>query len=91
MAERRKSVAKQLEELFKTNKGRVVTYEEIIDIHAKPPTLANARKVAELKEKFSTTLQTKAEVIKQQNFEDAKKEQMSLKKEEAKKILTFYF
>jgi len=89
MADKRKSAAKQLEELFKLNKNKVVTYEEIIDVYSKPPTLTNARKVAELKEKFSTTLQTKAEVIKQQNFEDAQKRADELEKRRGEENFDF--
>ena len=90
MAEKkRKSATKQLEELFKAKKDKIVTYEEIIDIHSKPPTLANARRVAELKEKFNTILKTKAEVIKQQNFEEAKKRADELEKRRGEENFDF--
>jgi len=90
MAEKKKkSITKQFEELFKSKKNKIITYEEIIDILNKPPTPTNIKKIMELKEKFNTTLKTKAEVVKQQNIDDAQKKADELEKRRGEENFDF--
>ena len=79
MAEK-KSNAKLLDEQFKDSSNKSLTYEEVVEILGKAPTAANAKKVVELSQKYSVSLLTKAEQIKQQNIRDAEKRALEIER-----------
>jgi len=79
MAEK-KSNAKLLDEQFKDSSKKILTYEDVIITLGKAPTAANAKKVVELSQKYSVTLLTKAETIKQQNIRDAEKRALEIER-----------
>jgi len=77
-----KNLNKKLEELFEEHKNSNLTYEKIIEIFDKQPTLAQAKKVKQLAQKYNVKLITSAEAAKLLNIEE------KAKNEEAKKSLT---
>jgi len=79
MAEK-KTPVKQLEDEFKAHENAVMTYEDIITTLQKAPTAANAKKVKEYSDKYKVELMTRAQVIKQQNIDDAQKRAEELEK-----------
>ncbi|MCI4399829.1 MAG: RNA polymerase sigma factor RpoD [Campylobacteraceae bacterium] len=68
-----KSTANQLEDLFKENKNETLTYEKIVEALDKLPTLAVAKKVADLAKKNKVSLRSSAEAAKLMNIADAEK------------------
>lgn len=68
-----KSTANQLENLFKENKNETLTYEKIVETLDKLPTLAVAKKVADLAKKNKVSLRSSAEAAKLMNIADAEK------------------
>jgi len=79
MAEKKNPI-KILEEQLKEHAKGVFTYEDIITILQKAPTTAIAKKILDLSKKHNVTLLTRAEVVKQQNLEDAQKKADELEK-----------
>ncbi len=66
-----KEINKSLEELIVTNKNSYITHEELMQIFAKQPSLANSKKILSLLTKNSVNLITSAEKAKLKNLEDA--------------------
>ncbi len=66
-----KEINKSLEELIVTNKNSYVTHEELMQIFAKQPSLANSKKILSLLTKNSVDLISSAEKAKLKNQEDA--------------------
>ncbi len=76
-----KKLFDNIEALFKENKNDFVTYEKLMDLFEKQPTVANSKKIATLLKKYNVKLVTSAEIAKLRNIEEAKK-----KEEERQKI-----
>lgn len=70
--------------LLTDNKGRVLTYEKIVDNFKKSPTKTQAKELFKILEENKVALKTSAEVAKLKNLEDAlhSKEEQERKKEE---------
>ncbi len=62
-----------LEELFAEHEKSYVTYENVMELFAKPPTSANVKKLMTLLEKYKVTLISSAEIAKMRNKEEARK------------------
>ncbi|WP_281950698.1 RNA polymerase sigma factor RpoD [Nitrosophilus kaiyonis] len=80
-----KNINKKLEELFEEHKNSNLTYEKIVEIFEKQPTLAQAKKIKQLSEKYNVKLITSAEAAKLLNIEEKTKkeeEQRALSEEE---------
>lgn len=77
-----KNLNKKLEELFEEHKNSNLTYEKIVEIFDKQPTLAQAKKVKQLAQKYNVKLITSAEAAKLLNIEE------KAKNEEAKRALS---
>ena len=77
-----KKLNQKLEELFKEHKDSNLTYEKVVEIFEKQPTLAQAKKVKTLSKKYNVKLITSAEAAKLLNLEEKEK------KEEEKKELS---
>ncbi len=77
-----KNLNKKLEELFEEHKNSNLTYEKVVEAFDKQPTLAQAKKVKSLTDKYNVKLITSAEAAKLLNIEEKEK------KEEAKKSLS---
>ncbi|HIE35239.1 MAG TPA: RNA polymerase sigma factor RpoD, partial [Campylobacterales bacterium] len=77
-----KKLNQKLEELFKEHKDSNLTYEKVVEMFEKQPTLAQAKKVKNLSNKYNTKLITSAEAAKLLNLEEKEK------KEEEKKELS---
>ncbi|MBL0686854.1 MAG: RNA polymerase sigma factor RpoD [Sulfurospirillum sp.] len=76
-----KELYAHLENLFKKNEKRNVTYEQVMSLYTKQPTVSNVKKMITLMNKYKITLITSAELAKLKNLEDAQK-----KAEEAQKL-----
>jgi RNA polymerase primary sigma factor len=63
----------ELEELFAENEKGHVTYEQVMHLFTKQPSVANIKKLMQLLEKYKTTLISSAEIAKMRNIEEAKK------------------
>ena len=71
-----KDINKRLEEFFKEHKGGYVTYEQIVELFERQPTLAQAKKILALKQKYNVDIITSGEAAKRLNIEEkAKKEE----------------
>ncbi len=81
-ASKTKTLNKKLEELFEEHKDSNLTYEKLVEVFDKQPTLAQAKKVKALTQKYNVNLITSAEAAKLLNLEEKEK------KEEEKKSLT---
>lgn len=70
--------------LLTDNKGRLLTYEKIVDNFKKSPTKTQAKELFKILEENKVALKTSAEVAKLKNLEDAlhSKEEQERKKEE---------
>ncbi|BCD67924.1 RNA polymerase sigma factor RpoD [Nitratiruptor sp. YY09-18] len=77
-----KDLNKKLEEFFAEHKNGFVTYEQIVDLFERQPTLAQAKKILALQKKYNVDIITSGEAAKQLNIEE------KAKKEEERKKLT---
>ncbi len=68
-----KEIYEKLEELFKKNEKKHVTYENVMDIFPKQPTASNAKKVIALLKKYKVSLISSAEIAKLRNKQEAQK------------------
>lgn len=76
-----KDLNKKLEDLFKEQSKQSVTYEGVVELFDKQPTLAQSKKILELTKKYDVTLMSSSEKAKILNIADARK-----KEEERAKI-----
>ncbi|MDR2152567.1 MAG: RNA polymerase sigma factor RpoD [Helicobacteraceae bacterium] len=76
----KKTKSEPLKEVFESNKGAMVTYEQIARVIPKQPNAALAKKVLEYAQKYKVSLLTNAEVVGHKNRQDAKRRQEKLKK-----------
>ncbi len=77
-----KDLNKKLEEFFSEHKDGYVTYEQLVELFDRQPTLAQAKKILALKEKYSVDIITSGEAAKKLNIEE------KAKKEEERRKLT---
>ncbi len=77
-----KDINKRLEEFFKEHKDGYVTYEQIVELFERQPTLAQAKKILALKQKYNVDIITSGEAAKRLNIEE------KAKKEEERRKLT---
>ncbi len=75
-----KNLNKELETLIEEYKNSNLTYEAIVDLFPKQPTLANAKRVLELAKKSKITLITSSERAKILNIQERKKIEAEQKK-----------
>lgn len=68
-----KELYANLEELFKSNAKGNVTYEKVMSLFAKQPTVSNIKKMMAMINKYKITLISSAELAKQRNLEEALK------------------
>jgi len=68
-----KELYANLEELFKSNAKGNVTYEKVMSLFAKQPTVSNIKKMMTMINKYKITLISSAELAKQRNLEEALK------------------
>jgi len=66
-----KELNKSLENLITSNKNSYITYEELMSIFPKQPSVANSKKVLSLLTKYKVDLISSAEKAKLKNIEDA--------------------
>jgi len=66
-----KELNKTLENLITSNKNSYITYEELMSIFPKQPSVANSKKVLSLLTKYKVDLISSAEKAKLKNIEDA--------------------
>jgi RNA polymerase primary sigma factor len=66
-----KELNKKLEDLITSNKNSYITYEELMSIFPKQPSVANSKKVLSLLTKYKVDLISSAEKAKLKNIEDA--------------------
>ena len=64
---------KNIEELFIENENYYITFEKLMDIFPKQPTVSNAKKILSYIKKYKVKLITSAEIAKLKNLEEAKK------------------
>jgi len=76
-----KELNKKLEEFFKEHKDSYVTYEGLVELFDRQPTLAQAKKILQLKKKYNVDIITSAEAAKKLNLEEKER-----KEEERKKL-----
>ena len=76
-----KDLAKKLEQFFKEHKDGYVTYEGLAELFDRQPTLAQAKKILQLKKKYNVDIITSAEAAKKLNLEEKER-----KEEERKKL-----
>ncbi len=76
-----KDLNKKLEEFFKEHKDGYVTYEGLVELFDRQPTLAQAKKILQLKEKYNVDIITSGEAAKKLNLEEKER-----KEEERKKL-----
>ncbi len=77
-----KDLNKKLEEFFKEHKDSYVTYEQLVELFDRQPTLAQAKKILALQKKYNVDIITSGEAAKKLNIEE------KAKKEEERKKLT---
>ncbi len=77
-----KDLNKKLEEFFKEHQKSYVTYENLVELFDRQPTLAQAKKILQLKNKYKVDIITSAEAAKRLNIEEKEK------REEEKRKLT---
>ncbi len=77
-----KDLNKKLEEFFKEHKDRYVTYEQLVELFERQPTLAQAKKILALQKKYNVDIITSGEAAKKLNIEE------KAKREEERKKLT---
>ncbi len=71
-----KDLNKKLEEFFSEHKDGYVTYEQLVELFERQPTLAQAKKILALQKKYNVDIITSGEAAKKLNIEEkAKKEQ----------------
>ena len=71
-----KDLNKKLEEFFKEHKDGYVTYEQLVELFDRQPTLAQAKKILALQKKYNVDIITSGEAAKKLNIEEkAKKEE----------------
>ena len=68
-----KELYANLEELFKSNAKGNVTYEKVMSLFTKQPTVSNIKKMMAMINKYKITLISSAELAKQRNLEEALK------------------
>lgn len=68
-----KELYANLEELFKSNAKGNVTYEKVMSLFTKQPTVSNIKKMMAMINKYEITLISSAELAKQRNLEEALK------------------
>jgi len=68
-----KELYEKLEELFKENEKKHVTYENVMALFPKKPTASNAKKVIALLKKYKISLISSAEIAKLRNKQEAQK------------------
>ncbi|MRI83492.1 MAG: RNA polymerase sigma factor RpoD [Nitratiruptor sp.] len=76
-----KDLTKKLETFFKEHENGYVTYEGLVDLFDRQPTLAQARKILQLKDKYNVEIITSAEAAKKLNLQEQER-----KEEERKKL-----
>ncbi|SMC09464.1 RNA polymerase sigma factor RpoD [Nitratiruptor tergarcus] len=77
-----KDLNKKLEEFFAEHKDKYVTYEQLVELFERQPTLAQAKKILALQKKYNVEIITSGEAAKKLNIEE------KAKKEEERKKLT---
>lgn len=68
-----KELYAKLEELFKENEKKHVTYENVMALFPKKPTASNAKKIIALLNKYKVSLISSAEIAKLKNRQEAQK------------------
>ncbi|WP_200763942.1 RNA polymerase sigma factor RpoD [Nitrosophilus alvini] len=69
-----KELNKKIEELFKEHKDSYITYENLVELFEKQPTLAQTKKIKNLMEKYNVRLITSSEAAKLMNIEEKQKD-----------------
>ncbi|RAX58966.1 RNA polymerase sigma factor RpoD [Helicobacter monodelphidis] len=78
----KRTLNQELEFLFKSSKEKYVSYDRIVQLFAKPPTIAQAKKVQDLSTKYKKKLLSSSEIAQLLNKEDVKK----IKQEKKRKM-----
>ncbi|MRJ02320.1 MAG: RNA polymerase sigma factor RpoD [Epsilonproteobacteria bacterium] len=76
-----KDLTKKVEEFFSEHRESYVTYEGLVDLFDRQPTLVQAKKILQLKEKYGVDIITSAEAAKKMNLQEQER-----KEEERKKL-----
>ena len=76
-----KDLNKKLEEFFKEHKDSYITYEQLVELFDRQPTLAQAKKILALQKKYNVDIITSGEAAKKLNIQEQAK-----KEEERKKL-----
>ena len=76
-----KDLNKKLEEFFKEHKDSYITYEQLVELFDRQPTLAQAKKILALQKKYNVDIITSGEAAKKLNIQEKAK-----KEEERKKL-----
>ncbi len=75
-----KQLNTKLTELFSSHKDDYLTYEELMEIFPKQPTLSNAKKVLSLLKEYNVKLISSAEIAKIKNKKEAREAEIERKK-----------
>ncbi len=71
-----KDLNKKLEQFFKDHKDGYITYEQLVELFDRQPTVAQARKILSFQKKYNVDIVTSGEAAKKLNIaEEAKKEE----------------
>ncbi len=70
-----KEMNKKIEDIFKEREDSDITYEKLVELFEKQPTVSQTKKIIELSSKYSVSLITSSEKAKLLNIEDAKRRQ----------------
>ncbi len=75
-----KDINKKLEEFFAEHKNGYVTYEQLVEIFDRQPTLAQAKKILAYQKKYNVDIITSGEAAKKLNLEERAKREEERKK-----------